>query len=125
MQRLRGAGGFGEVSWRRGAGAVGVWEGGMGFGIGIGGILGWVVDGGVYMDARDHGRSFCSFFCFTLYCLAYASLFLKTSVLLICNLANSHTMREGGHLRQRYWGCELGMRTANVLLLGEIKQIVV
>ena len=112
MQRLRGAGGFGDgarVQWG--------WGRGVGFGIRIKRRSG--INGNGYIDARERGQGFCSLFRFTLHCFAYASGFLKTSMLLIGNLANSHTVREGGQIRQRLRGYDLGMRTAHVLLLGE------
>ena len=74
----------------------------------------------MYIDVREHGWSFCQLFRFTLYCLAYASPFVKTSMLFIGNLADSHSMTQSRYIRQRFRGYELDMRTAHALLLGEM-----
>ena len=75
------------------------------------------MDGGVCIDVGVLERSFCSMFRFAIDCFVYASLFGKLSMLLIGSLDNSHTMREGGQIRQRLRGYKLGMCTAHVFLL--------
>ena len=110
--------------WRRGAGAIRLGKGGGGlvWEVGYSGLNNAVLgEGGAYIDVREHGWSFCSLFRFTLYCLAYASPYGKTSMLFIGSFADSHTVPHGGHLRQRFRGYGLGMRNAVAVLLAEMQ----